>query len=186
MLRRGFVCQTVKIGTFVGNSNVLQAVVQILEPLVVAGVKAVFSEHLEFALGYLFGLLQLHWVQLHRVALSIILPLIVTLHGLLIILIPQTLASLSCLLVRLLLCGAALLLLGTVLLGNFIFHDVDGASLKFLPNLLLLPLPSVFNPLAAITLVFTDYFVLLFSVELWNELQVEKGVVQDFEVLQFL
>ena len=159
---------------------------QILEPLVVAGVKAVFSEHLEFALGYLFGLLQLHWVQLHRVVLSIILPLIVTLHGLLIILIPQTLASLSCLLVRLLLRGAALLLLGTVLLGNFIFHDVDGASLKFLPNLLLLPLPSVFNPLAAITLVFTDYFVLLFSVELWNELQVEEGVVQDFEVLQFL
>jgi len=98
---------------------------QILESLIVAGVKAVFSEHFEFSFGYLFGLLQLHRVQLYRIVLDIILPLIVPLHGLLIILIAQTLASLGCLLVRLLLCGAALLLLGTVLLGNFIFHDVD-------------------------------------------------------------
>lgn len=88
--------------------------------------------------------------------------------------------------VWLLLCGAALLLLSAILLGNFIFHDIDGAPLKLLAYLLLLALPCVFYPLTAVTLVFTNNLVLFFPVKLGHKLQVKQGVVQDFKVLQLL
>lgn len=158
---------------------------QILEPLVVAGVKAVFSEHLEFALRDLLGFLQLHWVELHNVGARL-LALHVLLHACFVVLQTQTLASLGCLLVRLLLRSAALLLLSAVLLGDFIFHDVDRTAFELLSDLLLLSLPSVLNFLAAVSLVLADNLILVLSIEFRHKLQVKERVVEHFEMLELL
>lgn len=92
----------------------------------------------------------------------------------------------SGLLIGLLLSGATLLLLRAVLLSDFIFHDVDGAALELLPNLLLLSLPGVFNPLATVTLVLADDLILVLSVELRHELQIKERVIEHFEMLELL
>jgi hypothetical protein len=114
---RSRVCDRVEVRTFVGYPDVFQAVVQVLEPLVIAGVETVFAEHLEFSLGDLFGFFELHGVQLNgRVVL------LLTIDNL-----DIYLAALRCLLVLVILLGA-LLLLRSVLLGNFILHDVDGTA----------------------------------------------------------
>lgn len=116
MLGRSRVCDRVEVRTFVSYPDIFQAVVQVLEPLVIAGVETVFAEHLEFALRDLFGFFELHGVQLDgRV-------LLLTIDNL-----DIYLAALRCLLVLVLLLGA-LLLLRSVLLGNFILHDVDGTA----------------------------------------------------------
>ena len=65
----------------------------------------------------------------------------------------------------------ALLLLCTVLLGDFIFHHVDGAPFKFLPDLFFFALPRIFDALAAVTLVLGK--LLFDTAELWYKLQVE-------------
>ena len=150
---------------------------QILQPLVVACVEAVFAEHLQFALRDLLGFLELHGVELHGRVGGLVLALDIQLRSGLVVLLSQTLASLGGLLVGLLLGRAALLLLRAVLLGDFILHDVDGAAFKLLPDLLLLALPGVLDPLAAVALVLADDLVLVLAVELGHELQVEQRVV---------
>lgn len=113
----------------------------------------------------------------------LILALIVLLGSCLVVLLSQALASLGSLLVRLLLSSATLFLLRAVLLGDFILHDVDRASFEFLSDLFLLALPGVLYPLAAVTLVLSDNLVFVLAIQLWDELQVEKRIVQNFKVL---
>ena len=112
-----YVCKTVEVCAFVSDPDVLETVVQVLEPLIVTRVQPVFPEHLEFSLRDLFGFFELHGVQLNgRVVL------LLTIDNL-----DIYLAALRCLLVLVILLGA-LLLLRSVLLGNFILHNVDGTA----------------------------------------------------------
>lgn len=158
---------------------------QILEPLVVARVKAVFSEHLESALRDFLCFLQLHRVKLHNVRTRL-LALHFLLHACFVVLQTQTLTSLGCLLVRFLLCSAALLLLSAVLLSDFIFHDVDRATFKLLPDLLLFSLPGVLNLLATISFVLADNLILVLSIEFRHKLQIKESVVKHFKMLELL
>jgi hypothetical protein len=90
---------------------------QILKPLVVTRIKAVFPEHFELAACQLFCLFELHRVKLHGIVVLLVV------EGLLRLL-SEVLPTLGLLVGRFLL-STALLLLGPILLRDFIFHDVD-------------------------------------------------------------
>lgn len=72
MLGRRGVGKGVEVRTLIRDPDVFKAVVQILEPLVVAGIKSVLSEHLELAFGNLLCLLQLHRIELNYVVVLLL------------------------------------------------------------------------------------------------------------------
>jgi len=95
-------------------------------------------------------------------------------------------ATLCCLLVNISVLSRTLLLVRSILLRNFIFHDVYGAAFQFLANLFLFPFPGVFDAVAAVTFVLANLALIFALVDLGYELQVEQGVVEYLEVLHFL
>lgn len=155
---------------------------QVLEPLVVTCVKTIFPEHPQFTFSHFFGFLQLGGIELDYIILLLLAvkAKVVLLHHLVGLRLTTTLGGL---LVLVILLGTTLLLVCTVLLGNFILHDVDGAAFKFLSYLFLFALPCIFYTLTAIPFVLTNNLV-FGSAYLGHKLQIKQSVVKDFKVLK--
>jgi hypothetical protein len=167
----------IKVGALVGDSDIFQTIVEVLKALVVADEEAVTTVHSELALGHLLGLLDLRGVELDSGRLGSLAVVIVIL---------VFAATLCWLLVNISVLSRTLLLVRSILLRNFIFHDVYGAALKFLPNLFLFPFPGIFDAVAAVALVLADLALFFALVHLRHELKVEQGVVEHFKVLHLL
>ena len=122
-----FSCLAVEVRCLVHHPHVLQAILQILESVLVTGVEAVPPVHLEFSLGHQLRLFDLRLRKLHLGSACVIWLAVRILHVLLVRLVILVLATALRLLVRV---GIRLRLVGLlhvspVLLRYLILHLVD-------------------------------------------------------------
>lgn len=68
--RSHIVIDIVEESTFVGHPYQLETLLKLLDPVLVQGVESIASVHLQFSLGHLLSLLDLHGVQLDLVTIT--------------------------------------------------------------------------------------------------------------------
>lgn len=98
---------------------------KVLESLIIASVESITSKHLEFTFRDLFCLFKLCRIQLDYIVLLLVKTLVFLLIIHVVILSLGLTTTLSSLLILVLLLSAALFLICSILLSNFILHNVD-------------------------------------------------------------